>query len=217
MKVVAFVPLKLNNERLPGKNTKMLKNGRPLVDYILNTLGKVNEIDESYVYCSSESIVDYINDSNIKYLKRPESLDSSSTKINEVLLSFANDVEADIYVLVHATAPFISAESISKAISSIVDGGHDSALAVSAMREFLWSGGKPMNYDLENIPRTQDLTPVYVETTGLYVYTRDLILTKNRRIGSNPFLVEVSKIEALDVNEPIDFNIVDAVSDYMSF
>lgn len=35
---VAFVPLKLNNERLPGKNTKPFTNGKPLITYILSTL-----------------------------------------------------------------------------------------------------------------------------------------------------------------------------------
>ena len=29
MKTVAFVPVKLNNERLPGKNTKPFHNGNP--------------------------------------------------------------------------------------------------------------------------------------------------------------------------------------------
>ena len=52
MKVTAFVPMKLNNERLPGKNTKAFTNGKPLCQYILNTLLKVKEIDEIYVYCS---------------------------------------------------------------------------------------------------------------------------------------------------------------------
>lgn len=45
-KVVAFVPMKLNNERLPGKNTKAFKGGKPLLTYILDTLTKVEGIDK---------------------------------------------------------------------------------------------------------------------------------------------------------------------------
>ena len=41
MKTVAIIPMKLNNERLPNKNTKELKNGKPLCSYILNTITKV--------------------------------------------------------------------------------------------------------------------------------------------------------------------------------
>lgn len=36
LKTIAFVPLKLNNERLPGKNTKSLSDGTPLSPFIVN-------------------------------------------------------------------------------------------------------------------------------------------------------------------------------------
>lgn len=211
MKAVCFVPLKLNSERVPKKNIKRFDNGRPLLSYILETLRSSICADDIYVYCSDEQVVEYLPES-IKYLKRSQSLDKDSTKINEVLQSFAQDVEADVYVLAHATAPFISAASIDKAINAVLSGGYDSALTVEAKQEFVWKEGKPFNYDLTNIPRTQDLEPFYLETTGLYVYKRDLIVNQNRRIGDRPFLVEVSKIEAVDINDPIDFEIANAIA-----
>lgn len=36
-KITAVVPIKLNNERVPGKNTKIL-GGRPMISYILQAL-----------------------------------------------------------------------------------------------------------------------------------------------------------------------------------
>ena len=38
MKIIAIVPMKLNNRRLPQKNTKSFTNGKPLCHYILSTL-----------------------------------------------------------------------------------------------------------------------------------------------------------------------------------
>lgn len=210
MKVVAYVPMKLNNERLANKNTKPFDNGQPLLTYILDTLCKTNGLDSVYAYCSSEEIKQYLPE-QVRYLKRSASLDRSETKINEVMLSFAQDVEADVYVLAHATAPFISAVSIEQGISKIVNEGYDSALAVVKLQEFLWKDGKPFNYSPETVPRTQDLPPMYSETTGLYIYTRDLIVNQNRRIGERPYLITVSKIEAVDINEPIDFDIANAI------
>lgn len=210
MKTVAFVPIKMNNERLPGKNTKSFDNGEPLIYYILNTLSKVKGLDEIYVYCSNEDICNYIPE-NIKFLKREEYLDLSSTSFNKVLTTFAERVESDYYILTHATAPFISKESFEKAIEIIETTEHDSVLTVSELKEFLWKDGKPFNYSPEHIPRTQDLELMYTETCGMYMYSRDLILNKKRRIGYNPYLLKVSKIEALDVNEPIDFEICNAV------
>ena len=114
MKVVAFVPIKLNNERLPGKNTKPFTGGEPLLTYILKSLSKVGNVDEIYVYCSDEEICTYLP-KNVHFLKRDPYYDLSTTPFNEVLWSFAEMVKADVYLLTHATAPFMSAESMYKA------------------------------------------------------------------------------------------------------
>ncbi len=213
MKVVALVPIKLNSERLPNKNIKKFHNGRPLIYYILNTLIKIKTIDEVYVYCSDEEIKKYIP-IGIKYLKRNKKLDTSETKINEVLSAFAEDVEADVYVMTHATSPFIKAESIEKGLSSVIDDDYDSALAVKKTQEFFWKDGKPFNYDLNNIPRTQDLDEIFCETSGFYIYNKDTISNYNRRIGFNPYLVEVSQIESIDIDEQEDFDIANAVFNF---
>ena len=210
MKKVAFVPIKLNNERLPGKNIKKFGNGIPLISYILQTLVSVDEINEVYVYCSDDSICDFLIP-GVKFLKRNKKLDLSETPFNEVLTSFADLVEADIYILAHATAPFISADSIRKGVEAIEKEGYDSALAVTKMQEFLWKDGKPFNYDVSRIPRTQDLDPYYVETCGLYIYNKNLIKEKRRRVGDKPFLIEVSKFESVDINTLEDFEMADVV------
>lgn len=215
MKTIAVVPMKLNNERLPNKNTKKFDNGQPLCYYILDTLLKVNGIDEIYVYCSNPKIQDYIP-RGIKYLKRKESLDTSQTKMNEVLKCFAEDVKADIYLMTHATSPFVSSDSMQIALSKVMFGEYDSALAVQKIQEFLWKDRKPLNYDLTNIPRTQDLPILYIETNGFYIYKKEIILEHNRRIGFKPYLKEVSKIESIDIDEYEDFQIANAVFNMVS-
>lgn len=210
MKSVAFVPIKLNNERFPNKNITPFDSGKPLISYILDTLLKVKNIDEIYVYCSSEEIIPYLPE-GVKFLKREKYLDLSTTSFNEVLVTFAERVDADVYALTHATAPFIESKSIELGVEKVLSGDYDSALAVTKLQEFVWKDGRPFNYDVEHIPRTQDLEPLYTETCGLFVYTRDLILNKKRRIGDTPYLVEVSKVEACDINTKEDFVIANAV------
>lgn len=214
MKIVAVVPMKLNNRRLPGKNIKSFTMGKPLCHYILSTLLKINIIDDVYVYCSDRSIEDYIPN-QVKFLQRSSKLDSDSTKMNEILYSFAKEVDADIYVLTHATAPFIKKDSIEKAILQVKSGLYDSAFSVKKIQDFMWIDGKPFNYNLEEIPRTQDLPPIFTETCGFYVYRKDLILTLKRRIGEKPSLIECDEIESIDIDEPIDFEIADAVFNHL--
>lgn len=213
MKVVAVVPIKLNNERLKNKNIKKFDNGEPLCTYLLNTLKKVKKIDEIYVYCSNETIKDYIPD-GIKFLKRSENLDSSTTKMNEILQSFANKVDSDLYVLAHVTAPFITESSISDGIEHVLSGEYDSSFSVQLLQEFLWKNGEPLNYNLSAIPRTQDLPFIYSETSGFYVYSKQTILELNRRIGNNPYLKVVSKVEAIDIDEADNFEIANAIYNF---
>lgn len=75
--------------------------------------------------------------------------------------------------------------------------------------------GKPFNYTLDNIPRTQDLQPIYEETSGFYIYTHDVMTELHRRIGENPFIVEIGEIESIDIDEAEDFIIADAVYNHI--
>lgn len=214
MKVVAVVPMKLNNRRLPQKNTKPFKNGKPLCYYILSTLLKVETIDEVYVYCSNPEIIEFLPD-GVKYRRRSESLDQDTTKMNEVLSCFANDVQADIYVMTHTTAPFVKVSSIEKGLEAVKSGDYDSAFAAKKLQDFLWKDGKPFNYELDSIPRTQDLPVIYEETSGFYIYSKDVMEKLNRRIGERPYIVEVGEIEGIDIDEAEDFEIADAVHQYI--
>ena len=214
MKIVAIVPMKLNNRRLPQKNTKRFTNGKPLCSYILSTLLEIDKIDEVYVYCSNPEIKEFIPN-KVKFVQRSESLDKDTTSMTEVLTCFTKEVPADIYVMTHTTAPFISKESIQKGLESVVSGKYDSSFAAKKLQDFLWMEGKPFNYTLDNIPRTQDLQPIYEETSGFYIYTHDVMTELHRRIGENPFIVEIGEIESIDIDEAEDFIIADAVYNHI--
>lgn len=214
MNVVAVVPMKLNNRRLPQKNTRAFSNGKPLCYYILSTLLKVKNINDVYVYCSNPDIQEYIPE-GVKYLKRSTSLDQDTTKMNEVLQCFAKDIPADVYVMTHTTAPFISTDSIEYGLKSVLTGDFDSSFAAKKLQDFLWKNGVPFNYELNNIPRTQDLPILYQETSGFYIYKSNVMTELNRRIGHKPFIVEVGEIESIDIDELEDFTIADAIYNHI--
>ena len=73
MKIIFFVPIKLNSQRLPGKMLLKLRQ-KYLCQYIFDTLLKVKKkllkysID-IYCFCSDEKIKDYLP-SDIIFLKR---------------------------------------------------------------------------------------------------------------------------------------------------
>ncbi|MBE5910012.1 acylneuraminate cytidylyltransferase family protein [Pseudobutyrivibrio sp.] len=203
MKIVAIMPIKLKNERCPGKNTRLLGD-KPLLQYELDSLKETGLCDSINVYCSSEDVVPFLPE-GVNFIKRPEVLDLPTSNFTQIFETFMNEVDADIYVYAHATAPFITVETMKNCIEAVKSGEHDSAFCALKLQDYLWQDGKPLNFDAQNIPRTQDLTPIYQETSGVYVFTKEVFEKKRRRIGDNPYVSEVSFKEAVDIDNPEDF------------
>ena len=209
MKTIAIMPIKLNNERLPGKNTMDL-GGKPLLQHQLLAMQQTGLADEIYVYCSDEAVCPYLPE-GIRFLKRPAKLDLPTSNFTQIFSTFSRTVPADIYVYVHATAPFITPQTMTECIQAVQSGEFDSAFCAVKIQDFLWKDGEPLNFDAANVPRSQDLEPIYRETSGVYVFTKEVFEVYHRRIGKKPYIKEVSFKEAVDINNPDDFRLAEAV------
>lgn len=209
MKVVAFVPIRLNSKRVVGKNLKMLGN-KPLLQYILETLTNAASIDEVYVYCSQEEIIPLLPQ-GVKFLKRNESLDRDETLGQEIYDAFTKEIDADVYVLAHTTSPFIKVETIDNAVRQVTEGNHDSAFSAQKVQTFTWYKGQPLNYDLKEIPRTQTIEPVYFETSAFYIFRKEIWTIEHQRIGRYPYIAIVNSIEGIDIDNPEDFEFAEQV------
>lgn len=207
MKITAIMPIKLINERLPGKNTKLL-SGKPLLQYELDSLLAVGGFESIDVYCSDESVCAFLPE-GVRFLKRPIELDLPTSNFTQIFVSYMNTVNSDIYVYAHATAPFISLNTIRECINAVKDQRYDSAFCAVKIQDFLWKDGKPLNFTAENLPRSQELDVIYKETSGVYVFTKETFVKYKSRIGKNPYIKEVSFIEAVDINEPSDFDLAE--------
>ena len=210
MKVVAMIPIKMNNQRLPGKNVKVFSDGTPLVELIQRACINASNVDEVYIYCSSEEIKPYVID-GVKFLKRPIQLDSDDVNCNDIIQEFMKEVDADIYVVSHATGPFTQSKSIDTCIGMLKTGKYDSAFLASCIQQFLWSEGQAINFDVQHFPRTQDLAPIYIEAPGAYVFQRETFNKYNRRVGVKPYIHCISEIEGRDIDNLEDFLIADAI------
>ena len=210
MKTVAFVPIRLNSQRVAGKNLRPL-GGRPLMCHILDTLRRCERIDEVYVFCSDESIRPLLPD-GVKLLLRSPQLDSDATLGGEIYDAFTACVEADLYLLAHATSPFIRPETIDRALEQVRSGRFDSAFSAECIRPFAWYEGRPLNYSPDAIPRTQTLEPVYIETSAFFIFPRRLWRERRRRIGDRPYVAVVDRIEGLDIDYPEDFALAEVIA-----
>lgn len=213
MKVVSFIPIKLNNQRLPGKNTLPLGN-KPMCNYIFDTVNQIKSIDERYVYCSDESIKKYMP-KGLTFLKRDSYLDGFQVKGLEIIDYFLRDVVADIYVLTHVTQPFTKPESMEEALQKVMSGEFDSAFSAKEIQDYCWYQGKPLNYDMQDIVTTQNLEPIYMETGAFYIFTREVFKKYHQRIGKKPYIKVIDHIEAVDIDTADDYEFAKVVANYL--
>jgi len=212
MRIVALVPSKLNSERVPLKNVKKL-GGIPLVNYTIRVLNKVSLIDETIIFASEPSICEYTHH-GLKYsfLERPQYLDTQGTKIQDIICEFLVKDKADIIVLFHITSPFLKPETILECIEKVTSGECDSSFTVYEINKFCWFQGKPLNYSLDKpTPRTQDVSPVIVEQSSLYVFRREVFEKTGQRVSKNAYLKRIDHFEGHDIDTPEDFRIAELI------
>lgn len=211
MKVAAYATIKLNSERVPHKNIQPI-GSKPLCYHILNTALKVKEIDDVYVYCSDDKVTDYMP-AGAKFIKREAWLDGAQIRAKDTYTAFINDVDADIYIAMCTTSPFTKKETLENALNKVLYEGYDSAFTAKRMQTFAWYKGKPINYDPCDVPRTQDMEPVYIETSAFFIFKKELWTEHGRRIGFNPYIQEVDEIEGIDIDTMDDLKFAQIIAE----
>ena len=145
-------------------------------------------------------------------LERPEHLRADDIPMNEILAYDTAQVEADFYLQTHSTNPLLHPKTISKALQALLAAypAYDSLFSVTRLQTRLWDQlGRAINHNPAILLQTQDLPPVYEENSCLYIFTRQKLLERRNRLGERPLMFEIDPAEAWDIDDEIDFLIVD--------
>jgi len=206
-RIAALVPMRHKSERVLGKNYRLL-GGKPLYHHIIQSLIDCPYITEVCIDTDSPFILsDASNHFSVSMLERPEHLRSEFEPMNNILLHDVTQIEADFYLQTHSTNPLLKSETITRAIETFLrPGEHDSLFGVTRLQTRLYNAqGNPVNHDPGILLRTQDLPPVYEENSTLYIFSKDILENRKNRIGYSPIMFEVSREEAIDIDEELDF------------
>ncbi|WP_166378368.1 cytidyltransferase [Pseudoalteromonas sp. Z9A4] len=211
MKVVAFLPAKGSSSRIESKNMRLM-DGKPLFLHTLEKLVDSNIFDDVYLDTESDDVIEAASEVNCKILRRDQELATNKTDGNQMFMNEVRQVEADIYVQVLCTSPFICMDTIAKGIDVLKNNDdYDSAVLVRKEKIYTWDHNGP-KYNVEKIPNSVDLDDTVIETMGLYIVKKEAALKTKRRIGNTPLQLEASPLEAIDVNWPDDFLLAELIA-----
>lgn len=211
-RIVALLPMRHHSQRVPEKNYRPLA-GKPLYQYVLNSLLACPEIQQVVVDTDSPPIIAGLRRDfpGVRILERPEHLQADKIPMNEILLYDTSQVEADFYLQTHSTNPLLRTSTLSRAIQALLDNypAYDSLFSVTRLQTRLWDQlGRAINHNPALLLQTQDLPPVFEENSNIYIFTRQTLLSRRNRLGERPLLFEMDAAEAWDIDEQIDFDIV---------
>lgn len=222
IKVVALLPIKANSNRVKGKNFRDLA-GKPLFRWILDTLLSIDLIDHVVINTDAQDLLlqhGLCTNKRITIRKRKDRICGDDVSMNLVLQDDVANTDSDLYLMTHATNPFLGKETITKAIKVFCDAKEeynvDSLFSVNKVQtRFYRKDCQPVNHDPNNLIPTQDLEPWFEENSNLYIFSKTCFLANKARIGTKPIMFESKKIESIDIDTPEDWELAEALSDYL--
>jgi len=207
----ALIFMKHHSERVPGKNYRRLC-GKPLFHWILEALNNSKYIEEIIINTDSDLIAnDAQQHFEVTIHKRPAYLQGDMIIANQLIEYDISESDGDFYLQTHSTNPLLTTETINKAIETFFSQSkHDSLFTVTQLQKRLyWPDGQPINHDPNILVRTQDLSVVCEENSCIYIFSKNMFNACKNRIGSNPMLFPINRLEAVDIDDEFDFTIAE--------
>jgi len=208
--IVCFVPIRLNSVRIREKSIVDVFD-RPMFCWALETLDKLDI--PVYVYSNDHDILreklDFMS-KNIHFLERQKYLDTNFVQGIDIYRSFAQRIKSDCYLLAHCTSPFVSLQTYKETIEAVVDGKYNSSCTVEKKQTFAWYHNESLNFTLPR-KKTQDIEPIYFETSAAYCFRREVLETNSRTCAHNNCLIYTSGIETIDIDDYEDLNFLNQV------
>ena len=223
MKVVAIIPARGGSKGVPGKNIKMLgdKPQRPLIEYTINSAKKSKYVDKIIVSTDDDAIEKISSSNGVDVLRRhPNFADDFTPVIPDVVDYVIDQLDEnyDIILVLEPTYPFRKPKSIDRVVEKVIEDSYDWVVTVSRVREHpyrarLLKGDEIIPFiDKDNIfSQRQDLPDVYYVRGAVYGAYINKIYNKNNLKNLRWGGVIINDIEAVDIDEPIDFIIAEGI------
>lgn len=204
--IKALIPARSGSLRVKNKNIRPFADSN-LLTIKINQLFRIKEIDSVVVNSNDDEILNIAKNLGCETVKRDPYFASDSVCMSEVYVDMALNFDSDIVLFADCTNPLVKDETIKNAIETYFEKTDDvdSLNSAHKIKEFLFKNNKPLNYDLQNVPRSQDLPDIYALNFAISIIPQTLMLERRNIVGYNPFLLDIGKLEGLDIDDEIDF------------
>lgn len=213
MIIKAVIPIRKGSQRVQNKNLRPFAD-TTLLENKIKVLKKAGFFDDIIVNTDSEEAIAMAEANGVSWHRREPYYASSACSGSEFFQHLGIVTDCDVFCYCPVTSPFVSVETMMKCkalYEEKMQEGCDCVSTVSDVKEFLWLDGKPVNYDKENAPNSQNLPDVKALNFGFTMVKRESLIKNRNIIGDNPFFVTTSGMESVDIDTPLDFYIAEQI------
>jgi 4-hydroxy 2-oxovalerate aldolase len=212
-KIIAIIPTRKGSLRIKEKNTRKFGDSN-LLEITIQKLLKVDRLYKIIVSSNDEYSKNICKKyDNIIYDERDEKYCTSDCKASVWNCELANIVlkhGGTHMMFCHCTCPFIQTSRYTDMIDLFYnEKTYDSFVSCHKLQKHLWHNQNgnylPLNYELHDVPRSQDISPIYIPTWGCVISKCSNILSSKSLIGVNPYFVYLNQFESMDLDENLEF------------
>ena len=176
--------------RVKNKNLKPF-NKKNLLSHKIEVLKKVNGLGEIIVNTDSDEAIEIAKNYGVSTHKRDPYFASSECSNSEFWSHIAEVTNSDYILFTHCTNPLIAPETYEKMLKIFRSSKNtfDSFNTVTEVKEFLLLENKPVNFQLNKAPNSQDLPDVIKLNFAINILSKNLMKNKKSLIGDNPYFL----------------------------
>lgn len=206
--IKAIIPVRAGSERVKNKNIRPFA-GSNLLEIKIKQLQQINRLDEIIVNSDSDEMLEIAKNLGVETFKRDTYYASSSISANDLYHNIAETTNSDFILYIHVTNPLLETKTINIILDKFEtfkkDNNYDSITTVSILKEFLWQNNKPLNYDVNNKPRSQDLPEIYALNHAVNLLSKKTMYIRKDLMGYTPYFYLLDRVESIDIDNEIDF------------
>jgi N-acylneuraminate cytidylyltransferase len=217
--VVALVPVREGSQRIMDKNFRPFGGYPTLLHHKIEQLRQSGCFSHIYVSSDSDRVRKIIEECGAEFLPRDPIMCTSSPRWDEVVVSVMGDIPGNPHVAwAMVTSPLFDqyAPAVERYLESL--GQYDSLVAVKSVREYLideqcrplFVGFGPWH------PYTTEIKPFYAISDALFIARKSDQVLWRYWFGRKPYLLEISNLEAIDINFEDDLHMAYAAELYLS-
>lgn len=224
--LLIVVPARGGSKGLPRKNAKLLGD-RPLLGWTAEAIKQSGLKKAHCILSTDDKEIAAIGESvglDVPFLRPPELASDEANSVDVSLhaldwLKNERGIDAKYFMLLQPTSPFRPPHIINTALDMLKEDGTDAVVAVKPIHRslgtlFVDDGQgflEPLQQQTEVITRRQDVRSLFTPNGALYAIRSDVLRKHRTAFPARCQSIVLDQIASLDIDDPIDWKIAEAI------